>query len=155
MLISDLHITRRHLPHWTARDATYFVTFRTKTGELTVKEQEISLECIKRGDGIYYALIAAIVMPDHVHLLLTPHKEYSLSRVMKGLKGVSAHEINALRACAGHVWQDESYDRIVRNQASLLRFLNYMLLNPVKKGLCDDPWRYAGWFCNLEEFPLM
>lgn len=108
MLISDLHITRRHLPHWTTREATYFVTFRTKIGELTIKEQGIALDHIKKGQGLYYALIAAIVMPDHIYLLLTPHKQYGLSRVMKGLKGGSAREINILRGCVGHVWQDES-----------------------------------------------
>jgi REP element-mobilizing transposase RayT len=155
MLISDIHITRRHLPHWTAREATYFVTFRTKNGELTVGEQEIALDHIKQGHGLYYALIAAIVMPDHAHLLLTPNRQYTLDRVMKGLKGVSAHKINDLRGCGGSVWQDESYDRIVRNQTELLRFLNYMLLNPVKKNLCDDPWLYPGWYCNLQEIPVM
>ncbi len=153
-MITDLHITRRHLPHWSAAEATYFVTFRTKRGRLTDDEQAIALGHFKEGHGVFYSLIAAIVMPDHVHLLLSPYKQYTLERVMKGLKGVSARKINQGRNSVGSVWQDESYDRIVGNRNDLLQFFNYMLLNPVKKNLCEDPWHYAGWYCNLELIPL-
>jgi hypothetical protein len=66
---------------------------------------------------------------------------------------VSAWKINKSRNQAGHVWQDESYDRIVRDQAELIREFYYMLYNPVKKGLTNDPWRYHGWWCNPDELP--
>lgn len=44
------------------------------------------------------------------------------------------------------VGQDESYDRIVRDQDELDDKLHYMLNNPVKKELCEDPWGYVGWY---------
>lgn len=154
MLYSHIHVTRRHLPHWTAEGATYFITFRTKGGFLTVQEQVLALEHFKQGDKVFYTLIAVIVMPDHVHVLLTPRIHYGLSRVMKGLKGVAAHKINALRGSRRRVWQDESYDRIVRNNKELRRFFRYMLNNPLKKGLCEDPWTYHGWYCNQALNPL-
>lgn len=150
----DLHVTRRHLPHWTLKGATYFITFRTKRGTLSLEEQKLALDHFIEGHGKYYSLIAAIVMPDHVHLLLRPEDQFNLSRVMKGIKGVSARKINALRHRRQHIWQIESYDRIVRDQVELLRFFNYILYNPVKKGLADDPWHYHGWTCNLDEIPL-
>ncbi|MDP2887016.1 MAG: transposase [Ignavibacteria bacterium] len=153
MLNDSLHITRRHLPHWSMRGATYFVTFRTKSGSLTTDEQMLALEHIKTGHRQYYGLIAAIVMPDHAHLLFTEKEPYGLSRIMKGIKGVSAWKINKSRNQPGHVWQDESYDRIVRDQAELIREFYYMLYNPVKQGLTNDPWRYHGWRCNLDELP--
>ena len=45
-----------------------------------------------------------------------------------------------------NLWQDESWDRIVRDQAELEEKLNYMVENPVKKELVADGWDYDGWF---------
>jgi len=145
-----LHKTRRHLPHWTIERATYFITFGTENAGLTPEEQQLTLSHILEGDGEFYVLIAVIVMPDHVHLLLNPKKPYSLDRIMKGMKGVTAHQINELRRSAGAVWEHESYDRIVRNRTELLRFFNYILLNSQKRGLCEDPWQYPYWYGNLD-----
>ncbi len=153
MTDGSLHVTRRHLPHWSMKGATYFVTFRTKDGPLTTEEQILTLEHIKSGHQKFYSLIAAIVMPDHVHLLFTEKDCYGLSRSMKGIKGVSAWKINKMRDSSGHVWQDESYDRIVREQSELRREFYYMLYNPVKKRLTEDPWSYHGWWCNPNVIP--
>jgi REP element-mobilizing transposase RayT len=152
---AGLHIRRRHLPHWTIIGKTYFITFRTKTRTLTVEEQKLTLEHIKQGQSEFYNLIAAIVMPDHVHVLLTPRIGETLSNIMKGIKGVSARKINDSRQSSGQIWQDESYDRIVRDQAELLQKFYYMLYNPVKKRLTNDPWHYHGWYCNLNEIPSL
>jgi REP element-mobilizing transposase RayT len=146
-----IHITRRHLPHWTIEGATYFVTFRTRSGKLSVDEQKITLEQLRQGHGKYYDLIAAVVMPDHVHVLLTPNDGHVLSRIMKGIKGVSARQVNRLRRSAGQVWQHESYDRIVRDERELHEKINYMLNNSVKQGLTDDPWEYHGWYCKTND----
>jgi putative transposase len=146
----SLCITRRHLPHWTMEGSTYFVTFHTKRGTLTVEEQKVTLRHIRERDGVCYSLTAAIVMPDHVHLLLKPKSGWSLSRILKGIKGVSARKINLARCKRGRIWQVESYDRIVRGQSELVRILEYMLNNPLKQGLTDDPGKYHGWYCNLE-----
>jgi REP element-mobilizing transposase RayT len=146
----ELHITRRHLPHWRIEGATYFITFRTRQLMLTPVEQELVLNHIKEGDRVYYTLAAAVVMPDHVHLLLAPNAGYGLDRIMKGIKGVSARRINELKATSGSVWQDESFDRIIRDQDEFEEKLRYMFDNAVKEGLADDPWNYHGWFCAEE-----
>lgn len=127
MLDDSLHITRRHLPHWSMAGATYFVTFRTKCGSLSIDEQKLVLEHFKSGHGIFYTLLAVIVMPDHVHILFTEKGHFGLSRIMKGMKGVSAWKVNKTRSQSGNVWQDESYDRIVRDQNELAREFHYML----------------------------
>jgi REP element-mobilizing transposase RayT len=147
----DLKITRRHLPHWQLEGSTYFVTFRCKRTSLTEQEQRIVLHHIKEGDDKFYDLFAVIVMPDHVHLLVRPLKRYDLSRVMKGLKGVSAHRLNLNRGRKGIVWQNESYDRIVRDGDEFDRELNYMFENPVKKGLTEDALAYVGWYLNFKK----
>lgn len=145
---SNLEITRRHLPHWTANNAAYFITFRIKNGELSKEEQVLVLNIIMDGNEKYYRLYAVIVMPDHVHLIVTLEKEFSLSRIMKGIKGTSARRINELRNNKGSIWQDESFDRILRNEKELFEKLNYMLNNPLKAGLTDDPLNYHGWYLN-------
>ena len=109
----EVHITRRHLPHWTMKGAAYFVTFRIQSGVLSIQEQKLTLDIIKSGHGSYYTLIAAIVMPNHVHMIFIPYERYTLSRIMKGLKGKSARMINVERKTFGSVWQNESFDRII------------------------------------------
>ncbi|MGA9365648.1 MAG: transposase [Bacteroidota bacterium] len=146
----ELHITRRHLPHWRIEGATYFITFRTRELLLTPREQEVVLDRIKESHKVYYSLAAAVVMPDHVHMILTPNAGCELERIMKGIKGPSARKINILRGTTGSVWQDESFDRIIRDQDEFEEKLRYMFSNAMKNGLTDDPWNYYGWFCAEE-----
>ena len=136
------------MPHWRQDEATYFVTFRLATGILTATEIKIVLGHIIIGHPQYYKLFAAIVMPDHVHILLSPKGTISLDRIMKGIKGVSARKINIYRTTTGTVWQDESFDRIVRDEKEFNEKLQYMFNNPTKKGITDDPWNYVGWYFN-------
>jgi len=147
----EIKITRRHLPHWKLKGATYFITFRTVQGELSIEEQKLVLKHIVDGNEKFYTLIAVIVMPDHVHLLLTPNEGYDLSRITKGIKGASARQLNLKRGTSGSIWQDESFDRIIRDQNELNEKLNYMLNNPVKRGLTESPWDYHGWYFNVTD----
>jgi REP element-mobilizing transposase RayT len=145
----QLTITRRNLPHWFTEGATYYVTFRVKAGSLNEDEIRLILDHIRSGDQRFYQLMAACIMPDHVHVILAPNADLSLSDVMRGIKGVTARKINSLRRTLGALWQDESWDRILRGEEELMEKLNYMLMNPVKAGIAEDPWSYHGWFLNI------
>ncbi len=77
---------------------------------------------------------AWVVMPNHVHLLITPEMDASV--LLRKLKGVSAREANTLLGQTGRpFWQDESYDRLVRDSEEFRRLENYILQNPVRAGL--------------------
>jgi len=141
-----LQVTRRKLPHWTLKGSTYFVTFRIVQGELSKEEQKLVLEHIRKDNEKFYTLIAVVVMPDHAHLLFTPREKYKLSRILKGIKGTTARQINSKRGTSGSIWLNESFDRIIRDQKELDEKLNYMLYNPLKKNLVDDPYKYQGWY---------
>jgi REP element-mobilizing transposase RayT len=141
-----LLVTRRRLPHWFLKGSTYFITFKVESDSLSLEERTLVLDHIKSGDGKHYLLHAAVILSDHVHLLIQPNEGMKLSAIMKGLKGVTARKINLMRRARGSVWQDESYDRIVRHYDEFMEKLNYMLMNPVKAGLTDDPWRYKAWY---------
>lgn len=147
---NELNIKRRNLPHWKMHNATYFITFNTKNTIFSKDEQTIVLNHIIDGNKKYYVLYAAGVMPDHVHIILQPHNTTPLSRIMKGIKGVSSRIINQQRNCTGSIWQDESYDRIIRDEKEFLEKMKYLLDNPVKLGLTDEPLNYYGIFISNE-----
>jgi len=90
-------------------------------------------------------------MPDHGHALLRPLGKYELSQVTKGIKGVSARLLNQHWGRSGTVWQNESFDRIIRDQTEFEEKLQYMLDNPVKRGLVDDGWNWDGRYCKKIE----
>jgi REP element-mobilizing transposase RayT len=149
--MKELKITRRHLPHWTIDGSIYFVTFCTHNTVFDENEQRIIRDHIKEGDGKFYDCYAAVVMPDHVHALLQLREGMTLSRVMHGIKGVSAHKINQRRNTRGVIWQKESFDRIVRDGNEFDEKLNYLYNNPIKKGLTEDPESYVGWYFDEEK----
>ena len=144
----EIGIYRRKLPHWRLEGSTYYISFKLAQDVFSQRERQIVLKHIRSGHGRFYTLLACVVMPDHVHTILKPHKGVELSRIMKGIKGVSARQINQARGARGTLWQGESWDRIIRDEAELGEKFNYMLMNPFKRGLVEDPWRYDGWFFN-------
>ncbi|MGC1617765.1 MAG: transposase [Candidatus Acidiferrum sp.] len=100
----------------------------------------------------FYALHAFVVMPNHVHLLITP--KVPLSRVTNGLKGVTARNANAiLRRTGQHFWQDESFDHWVRNPAQFDRIRAYIESNPVTAGLAKNPKAWLWSSANQINFP--
>jgi len=83
----------------------------------------------------------AVIMPDHVHLVLTPLVNYdrrcvySVREIMWAIKSASAHRINKLLGRAGPVWQAEYFDTAISRSESLDAKIEYVRQNPVKAGL--------------------
>jgi REP element-mobilizing transposase RayT len=92
-----------------------------------------------------YQLHSFVVMPNHVHLLVTPH--VAATKWLGPLKGFTAHQANALLGTHGAFWQEESYDHLVRTDAEFDRIRAYIGQNPVKAGLASTaeefPWSSA------------
>jgi hypothetical protein len=68
---------------------------------------------------------------------------WDLSVIMQGIKGGSARRINQALGTSGVVWQKESFDRIVRDEAKFSKFWLYMYENPLRAGLVRDPEDYG------------
>ncbi len=102
-------------------------------------------ECIMKFDGERLKIHGAVIMPNHVHLLIEPFENYSLSDILKGMKGASAREINKILGTTGkRVWMEESYDHVVRNEEEYLQFIQYIRGNPIKANLSEDKyWLYV------------
>jgi putative transposase len=67
---------------------------------------------------------------------------WDLAVIMKGLKGASARRINQIIGSQGSVWQNESFDRIVRDEEEYQEKWRYMYENPLRAALVEDPDGY-------------
>jgi putative transposase len=86
----------------------------------------------------FYSFHAFVIMPNHVHLLITP--KVPMPRITNGLKGVTARDANSILHRTGqHFWQDESFDHWVRNSAQFDRIRSYIESIPVAAGLTANP----------------
>jgi REP element-mobilizing transposase RayT len=65
------------------------------------------------------------VVPNHVHVLVTPLGDYSLSSIVHSWTSFTATKINRELNSTGALWQKESFDHIVRSSASLEKFRQY------------------------------
>jgi REP element-mobilizing transposase RayT len=140
---------RRNLPHFQNDYKPHFVTFVTKGRRILPDwARQIVLDSCFYGHGKKYNLYAAVVMPDHVHLILTPLTDVErklivpLQEITKGIKGFSAHAINRQLKSRGTVWQEESFDHVLRSSESLDAKIFYILENPVRRGLVARSWEY-------------
>jgi putative transposase len=137
---------RRKLPHWELAGSTYVVTFRVhKTLGQPLENHALACvveEALWFSHGERYFLHAYVIMPDHVHLLLTPFAEWSLAKILKGIKGFTARQMNRCLCRKGTFWQDESFDHLVRNEVDWLDKFTYIHYNPVKAGLANRPQDY-------------
>lgn len=108
-----------------------------------------------------YVLHAFCIMPNHVHVLLTPSPEETvavddanqvgetsdktspLSSIMHSLKSYTANQANRIMKRSGRFWQPESYDHWVRDDIEFERIVNYIRANPVVAGLVQ---RHEDWY---------
>jgi len=100
----------------------------------------------------HYVLDDWVVMPNHVHLILWPMPNYTLSEILKGRKQFTATQANLILGKTGQsFWQRESFDHWIRNDEEKARIRRYIRMNPVNARLCKSPkeWQWSsawpGW----------
>ncbi len=121
-----------------------------RVGPLYLRVPQIATavrDSIMHGARSDYDLHAWVIMPNHVHLLITPRTE--ASPFLRRLKGFSARQANLILGQTGQpFWQDESYDHLVRSGEEYRRIERYIVSNPIKAGLVrtveEFPWSSAG-----------
>ena len=116
---------------------------------------EVALERVRLRFSL--CVYGYVVMPEHVHLLISEPGEGTIADAIKSLKqGVSRRLIGSspLKPKAGlngapgeadHFWMKRYYDFNVRNQRQFAEKLRYIHRNPVKRGLCERPedWEWS------------
>jgi len=96
-------------------------------------------------DADRYRLHSWVIMPNHVHVLITPLHSRTLSAITHSWKSFTANRANALLGRSGVFWAKEYFDRAIRDEAHYANALGYLAMNPVKVGLCKEPqdWRFS------------
>ena len=109
-------------------------------------------EGLRHFHGHFYLLDDWVVMPNHVHVILWPMPDFTLSEILKSRKRHTARQANLILGTTGETfWQPESYDHWIRTDEKKSRIRRYIRMNPVKAGLCLAPedWKWSsawpGW----------
>ena len=106
-----------------------------------------------------YNLRVVVVMPDHVHMILTPLTDevrrmiLPLPEIMQAIKGASSHAINRRLHSHEPIWQEESFDRVLRSSESSDAKIDYVLQNPVRAGLVRLASEYQWSWSRTVESP--
>ena len=138
------------LKRFHASGQTHFVTFccyhrrPSFTTPIPMQVFEAALERVRLSFDL--CVYGYVVMPEHVHLLLSEPQQHTLADAIKSLKqGVSRRLIGD----AEHFWQKRYYDFNVRNEPQFVEKLRYIHQNPVKRGLCQraQDWEWSS-FAN-------
>ena len=146
---------RRRLPHFQSDGRPVLVTFATyHRWELPARAREIVLKHCLHDHGREIELYCAVVMPDHVHLLLRLLEDehgvlFGLVEIVGAIKSVSSRAIAKTLGRHEPVWQDESHDHVLRRNEDLEEVAEYICNNPVRKGLCSSfdeyPYLWRQW----------
>ena len=89
--------------------------------------------------------LAWVVMPDHLHWLLSLGHSHSISIVAKILKGRTATAINRNSARRGPVWQHAFFDHALRRDEDVAGVARHIVANPLRAGLVNNIGDYPHW----------
>jgi putative transposase len=121
-----------------------------------------------------FVVLGYVVMPEHIHLLISEPDRGTPSTVKQVLKQRFARRVlSELRRKerseqsrlwqetleAGHAWQRRFYDFVVRSEETKIEKLKYIHRNPVKRGLVLEPdqwaWSSFRWYASSERGPVL
>jgi len=117
-------------------------------GESLLRDQSVAAmveNALLYFDTARYRLHAWVVMPNHVHALFTPENGFGLSSILFSWKSFTAKEANRILERHGEFWQEDYFDRYVRNEEHYWTAVDYIEMNPVKAGLCarKEDWPFS------------
>src|SRR5277367_988127 len=108
------------------------------------------LGCSERG---FYLLHEFVLMPEHLHVLLTPGEETALGKALQMIKGGSSHILGKKLTYRWPIWQPGFHDRWIRDASEYRGAREYIRQNPVKARLTERAEDYR-WSSANERFPV-
>jgi len=99
-------------------------------------------EVLFEGHPTKYLLEAFVIMPNHVHVVVTMPLGLDLAKLLQKLKGSSSREVNRATGRSGTLWQPDYFDRQIRSDDHFHKTVRYIEWNPVRARLCTDPKAY-------------
>jgi putative transposase len=138
---------------------TYFVTFATwRRQRLFVVENYVRLflqTLYRYRRDRRFQLHAFVVMPEHVHLLLTPANNVTLEHAIQLIKGAYSHELGSIIGRKREIWERGFTDHRIRNEIDFVHHRNYIHRNPVERRIVYEPheYRYSSAFPGFKLDP--
>jgi len=93
------------------------------------------------------------IMPEHLHVLITPSARESIERCAQFIKGGFSHAVRA--QFRGEVWQPGFHEHRIRNSTDFSRHLDYIEQNPVRRGLAGWEFVHSRWLDSLDPNPAI
>src|SRR6266496_2150719 len=135
-------------PRGTTGHGTYFATFSVFSKQQLLQSEQMARLLVdvilQYRDQKKYFLHAFVVMPDHVHLLITP--EETLERAIQCVKGGFSFRAKRELGYGGEIWQHSFHDHRIRDAAEFENIKTYIHQNPVQRHLVSTPAEYQ--FCS-------
>jgi putative transposase len=93
-----------------------------------------------------YQLHAFVLMPEHVHLLLTPANDVTIEHALQLIKGGYSHVLGSILGRRREIWQRGFTDHRIRDAQDYIHHQNYIHQNPVERRLVFNPCEYR--YCS-------
>lgn len=148
-------------PRLLQNGAKYHVSAKINRGEHIFEPDEIKnlfMDIVKRSKKKYnFSLKNFVVMNNHIHFIIEPLKNESLSRIMQWILSVFAMYYNSIHQLKGHVWQGRFWSKIIEDIRQLIDTFNYISENPVKAEMVKDAkdYRYSGLYYILRKILIL
>lgn len=94
-------------------------------------------------DAGEFAVHEFVIMPNHVHLLISVDDDHAVGRAMQMVKGGFSYAVGKEGLKLKAVWQPSYYEHRVRDEDEYERMRNYIHHNPVRRGLAERATKYA------------
>ncbi len=137
---------------WSVSGAEYFITLCTHDRRPGLTEPTVRSGVLAGLQGLEaegaWRLNAAVVMPDHVHILATIGESSSLAGAVRLFKG----RLTPLLRKGGLRWQQAYFDHRMRPKEDRLPVLLYIFLNPYRAGILPQCERWPGYYCCEEDW---
>ena len=128
------------------KGATYHVSAKINRSEMIFESNEFKnlfLHTVKRAKEDHEFLIRNFtIMDNHIHFLIQPLGNSSLSKIMQWILSVFAINYNLINKIHGHVWQGRFFSRTIDDIRQYFDTFNYISDNPVKAGLVNNAKDY-------------
>ena len=108
--------------------------------------EKLQFACKKHGCEVH----AYVLMTNHVHMLMTPHAEQSLSKTLQMVGRYYVQYYNYCCQRTGTLWEGRYKATLIDTEAYLLTCMRYIELNPVRAGMVSHPSEYpwSSYHCN-------
>ena len=135
------------------RPRTFFVTTKTSMGRCLLQSERnanLRIDVLRSNVAAgRFRVHDFVVMPDHLHLLITVGEDMSIEKALQLVKGGFSYRLSKEYGYSGEVWQRGFSDVRVENRASFQRHRDYIAQNPVKRGLANSPEDFPYCFTYL------